>query len=93
VLSSLNEAARRALEAMMAIGDYEHQSELVRRNVARGAIEAKAAAVLAVLETRGLPIPDAVRQRVQASTDAAELDRWHRRAVLVSTAAEIFERA
>jgi Arc/MetJ-type ribon-helix-helix transcriptional regulator len=99
VLASLNEAARRALEAMMASGNYEYQSELVRRNVAKGrdqgreegALQAKVADVLAVLETRGLPIPEEVRRRVQASTDTSELDRWHRRAVLVSSAAEIFE--
>jgi hypothetical protein len=78
---------------MMAIGNYEYQSELVRRNVAKGTIQAKTADVLAVLETRGLSIPEEVRQRVQASTDAAELDRWLRRAVRVSSAAEIFEGA
>jgi len=91
VLSCLGEAARRALEAMMGSGNYEYQSEFVRRNVARGRAEHAAQAVLAVLETRGLAIPDDVRQRVLASTDVAELDRWLLRAVVVGSAAEIFE--
>ncbi|KYG01793.1 hypothetical protein BE21_55875 [Sorangium cellulosum] len=92
VLSSLNEAARRMLEAMMKSG-YQYQSEFARSYVAQGrqegSIEAKAQAVLAVLETRGLEIPAEVRERVLASTDLAELDRWIRRAAVVGDAREL----
>ncbi|WP_044985533.1 hypothetical protein [Sorangium cellulosum] len=92
VLSSLNEAARRMLEAMMKSG-YQYQSEFARSYVAQGrqegSIEAKAQAVLAVLETRGLEIPAEVRERVLASTDLAELDRWIRRAAVVGEAREL----
>ncbi|WP_437326581.1 hypothetical protein [Sorangium sp. So ce381] len=96
VLSSLNAAARRTLEAMMKSG-YEFQSEFARSYVAKGVekgrqeglLEAKAQAVLAFLEARGLEVPAEVRERVLASTDIAELDRWVRRAAAVSDAREL----
>ncbi|WP_438020451.1 hypothetical protein WMF18_15850 [Sorangium sp. So ce315] len=92
VLSSLNEAARRTLEAMMKSG-YEYQSEFARSYVAKGVekgrIEAKANDVLAVFDVRGLEAPADVRERILASTDLAELDRWLRRAVVVSDAREL----
>ncbi|WP_437856223.1 hypothetical protein [Sorangium sp. So ce363] len=96
VLSSLNAAARRTLEAMMKSG-YEFQSEFARSYVAKGVekgrqqglLEAKAQAVLAVLEARGLEVPAEVRGRVLASTDIAELDRWIRRAASVGDAGEL----
>ncbi|WP_437304496.1 hypothetical protein [Sorangium sp. So ce388] len=88
VLSSLNAAARRTLEAMMKSG-YQYQSEFARSYVAKGQIEAKAQAVLAFLDARGLEVPADVRERVLASTDLAELDRWIRRAAVVSDAREL----
>ncbi len=96
VLSSLHEAARRKLEEMMRSG-YEFKSEFARTYVAKGElkgeIKAKANDVLAVLEARGLEIPADVRERVLASTDLAELDRWIRRAAVVSEARQLFETA
>ncbi|WP_437735542.1 hypothetical protein [Sorangium sp. So ce1335] len=96
VLSSLNAAARRTLEAMMKSG-YEFQSEFARSYVAKGVekgrqagiLEAKAQDVLAVLEARGLEVPADVKERVLASTDLAELDRWIRRAAVISDAREL----
>ncbi|WP_437589787.1 hypothetical protein [Sorangium sp. So ce1000] len=104
VLSSLSAAARRTLEAMMKSG-YEFQSEFARSYVAKGVeqgmekgreqgrqeglLEGKAQAVLAVLEARGLEVPAEVRERVLASADIAEMDRWIRRAASVSDAREL----
>ncbi|WP_437296226.1 hypothetical protein [Sorangium sp. So ce426] len=92
VLSSLNAAARRRLEAMMKSG-YQFQSEFARGYVAKGRqegiLEAKAQAVLAFLEARGLEVPAEVRERVLASTDLDELDRWIRRAAVISDAREL----
>ncbi|XXV24697.1 hypothetical protein WME87_40865 [Sorangium sp. So ce1389] len=85
---------------MMKSG-YEFQSEFARSYVAKGVekgreqgrqeglLEAKAQAVLAVLEARGLEVPAEVRERVLASTDVAELDRWIRRAASVGDAREL----
>ncbi|WP_437748120.1 hypothetical protein WMF39_45405 [Sorangium sp. So ce1504] len=92
VLSSLNAAARRKLEAMMKSG-YQFQSEFARGYVAKGRqegiVEAKAHDVLAILEARGLEVPAEVRERVLASTDIDELDRWIRRAAVISDAQEL----
>ncbi|WP_437913752.1 hypothetical protein WME73_46215 [Sorangium sp. So ce302] len=96
VLSSLNAAARRKLEAMMKSG-YEFQSEFARSYVAKGRqegrkegiLEAKAHDVLAFLEARGLEVPAEVREHVLASTDLDELDRWIRRAAVISDAREL----
>ncbi|WP_437599068.1 hypothetical protein [Sorangium sp. So ce590] len=96
VLSSLNAAARRMLEAMMKSG-YEFQSEFARSYVAKGreegmregTLKTKAHDVLTFLEARGLEVPAEVRERVLASTDIAELDRWVRRAAVVSDAREL----
>ena len=93
VLSSLNEAAKRSLEAMMK-GGYEYQSEFARSYVAKGELKgelkAKAADVIAFLEARGLEVPAEVRERVLACADLAELDGWIRRAAVVSEARELF---
>ncbi|WP_437607560.1 hypothetical protein WMF20_42910 [Sorangium sp. So ce834] len=88
VLSSLNMAARRTLEAMMK-NNYEFQSEFARSYVAKGEIKAKAQDVVTFLEARGLEVPAEVRERILASTDLAELDRWIRRAAVVSDAREL----
>ncbi|AUX29076.1 hypothetical protein SOCE836_011620 [Sorangium cellulosum] len=98
VLSSLNAAARRTLEAMMKSG-YEYQSEFARSYVAKGRqegrleglLEAKAQGVLAVFEARGLEVPADIRERVLASKDVAELDRWIRRAAVVTDARELLD--
>jgi hypothetical protein len=90
VLSSLNEAARRRLEAMLKAG-YEYQSEFARTYVAQGKVEAKAQDVIAVLDARELEVPPDVRERILGSADLAELDRWIRRAAVVSEASQLFE--
>jgi hypothetical protein len=103
VLSSLHKAAKRALEAMMASGDYQITDKFLKKYIAKGKKEGraegraegeakgKAEGVLAVLEARGLPIPDDARERVLASTDLAALDHWLRRAAVVTSAREIFD--
>ncbi|XXT19198.1 hypothetical protein WME94_54125 [Sorangium sp. So ce429] len=100
VLSSLNEAARRSLEGKMKSG-YEFQSDFARSYVAKGRQEgllegqreAAANAVLKVLEARGLEIPPDVRERVLASTDMTELDRWLCRAAIISEASALLDTA
>jgi hypothetical protein len=90
ILSGLNEAARRALEAEMQTGNYEYQSEFVKRNLAQGRAEALANAVLTVLAARGIAFSDEVRARVLACTDLATLDRWLARAATAAEAAAVF---
>jgi hypothetical protein len=84
VLAALPVAARRRLEALMATRTYEYQSEFVRRYVfqgrAEGRAEGKASALLAVLDARGVAIPDDDRRRIAECTDLPQLDEWLRRA-------------
>lgn len=47
-------------------------------------------AILFVLRSRGIPVPQAVRDRVNACTDLGQLDTWGRRAVHATDAGELF---
>jgi hypothetical protein len=85
VLSSLNEAARQALEAMMK--GYEYQSDFAKKYVAEG----EARALLAVLRARSIPVSEAVRERIIAEKDAERLERWLERATVASSAAEVID--
>jgi hypothetical protein len=97
VYNSLNDAARRALEAMMK--GYEYQSDFAKKYVAQGRSEglsegrAEEAArnVLAALRVRGLDVPDAVRERILAQKDLEILERWHDRAIVAASLAEVFD--
>ncbi len=93
VVSSLNEAARRALEAMMK--GYEYQSDFAKKYIAlgrdEGRAEARARDVLTVLRVRGITVPDAVRERILGEKDGARLERWHERAILAASVAEVMD--
>ncbi|MEO5728639.1 MAG: hypothetical protein ABIV93_16695 [Byssovorax sp.] len=89
VLNSLNDAARRALEARMK--GYEYQSDFAKKYVAQGVATARAHDVLTVLRVRGIAVPDAVRERILAETDPARLERWHERAILAASVAEAID--
>ncbi|MER6429802.1 hypothetical protein ABT272_18975 [Streptomyces sp900105245] len=56
----------------------------------QGRAEAKAEMVLRVLEWRAIPVPDAVRERVETCTDLDQLETWARRAVHATDATELF---
>jgi hypothetical protein len=100
-MSSLGEATRNALEALMQRGTYEYQSEFARKYVAQGREEGlkkgvykgERAALLEVLDARGLAVDKATRQRIMACTDLSQLKGWLRRAVTAESAPEIFEPA
>lgn len=85
VLTSLNEAARRALEAMMK--GYEYQSDFAKRYVAEG----EARALLTVLRSRGIDVPEAERERILAQADRERLQRWLERAATATTLAQVLD--
>jgi hypothetical protein len=101
VMTAVQGAARAALEALMANGTYEYQSEFARRyygqgkaeGIARGKAEGlargKAEAVLAVLAARGIVPGDELRERILACSDLATLDTWLARAVAAASAADV----
>jgi Uma2 family endonuclease len=75
------------LEAVLAKGRAEGRAE--GRDEGRN--EALAAAVIAVLEARQIRITKAARERIERSSDPAELDRWVRRAAVIHKLGELFE--
>jgi hypothetical protein len=64
----------------MAITGYEYQSEFARRYFGQGEAKGEAKAVLAILDARGIAVPDDVRARIAGCTDLDQLDTWIRRA-------------
>jgi predicted transglutaminase-like cysteine proteinase len=70
-----------------AVGDY--RSELLRELAAEHEQRGEGHAVLTVLDARGIAVPPAVRERILACTDLAQLDTWLRRATTASTADEV----
>ena len=72
-----------------AEGRAEGRTEGLELGRTEGRAEGKALAVLAVLAERGVEVPDAVRAKVLACTDAPTLDAWITRAVTVKTASEL----
>ena len=91
VLNSLNEAARRALEARMK--GYEYQSDFAKKYVAQGRdegrVEGEARALLTALRVRGIAVPEATRERILAQKDPEQLDRWLEKAVVATSLAEV----
>ena len=101
VYNSLNETARRALEAMMK--GYEYQSDFAKKYVAQGRVEGRlegraegraeeaARALLTVLRVRGIAVPDAVRERILAQTDPERLERWLEKAAVAASVAAVID--
>src|SRR3954467_2600236 len=89
VYNSLNEAARRSLEAMMK--GYEYQSDFAKKYVAQGRAEEAAHNLLTVLQVRGLAVPDAARERILSQKDAERLERWLEKAVVAASVSEVID--
>jgi hypothetical protein len=87
VLNSVNEAARRALEAMMK--GYQYQSDFAKKYYGEGRAEEAARAVLAVLRVRGIAVSESVRDRIQAEKDPAQLEHWLEKAAVAVSLAEV----
>jgi hypothetical protein len=45
--------------------------------------------VLTALRVRGIAVPDAVRERIMAQKDPETLERWHERAFVAASLAEV----
>lgn len=75
----------------MDIKSYEWQSDFAKAHIAEGRAEGEADAVLSVLETRGITVPNDIRDKVASCTDIDQLKRWVRRAVVIDHATELFD--
>ena len=105
VYNSLNETARRSLEAMMK--GYEYQSDFARKYVAQGRAEGlaegrvegraegraeeAARALLTVLRARGITVPEAFRERILAEKDHERLERWLEKAAVAASVAAVLD--
>ncbi|HSK77998.1 MAG TPA: hypothetical protein VLQ45_16220 [Thermoanaerobaculia bacterium] len=93
VYNSLNEAARRALEAMMK--GYEYQSDFARKYVAQGRTEGRteeaARNLLTVFRARGIAVPDSVREHILAEKDPERLERWLEKAAVATSVAAVLD--
>ncbi|HEX3555948.1 MAG TPA: hypothetical protein VIA62_22250 [Thermoanaerobaculia bacterium] len=89
VYNSLNEVARRAMEAMMK--GYEYQSDFAKKYVAQGRTEEAARALLTVLRARGIAVPDAVRERILAQKDPERLERWLEKAAVAASVTSVLD--
>jgi hypothetical protein len=107
VLTSVNEATRKALEAKMK--GYEFQSDFVKKCVAQGRdeglalgldqgrdegrAEEAARAVLTALRVRRIAVSAEEQARILATHDTAQLERWHERAIVAASLDEVFDDA
>ena len=94
VLAFVNEAARGILEALMANGTYQYQSDFAKRYVAQGRAEGEAKglreAVTHVLAARKLALSELGRTRLASCTDVVVLTAWLERAATAASEAEVF---
>ncbi len=91
VLSVLPTAARNYLEALMTTTTRQYQSDFARRYFGEGEATGEARALLAVLDARGIEVPDEVRADIVGCTDIDQLDTWIRRAATAGTVADLFD--
>ncbi|WP_251095003.1 hypothetical protein [Streptomyces sp. Caat 7-52] len=56
----------------------------------QGRVQDRRETTLRILEWRGITVPDAVRERVEACTDLDQLEVWAQRAVHAAEAQELF---
>nr|BFD84746.1 hypothetical protein StreXyl84_41470 [Streptomyces sp. Xyl84] len=66
-------------------------AEQVREEgVEQGRLQDRREMTLRILQWRGIPVPDAVRERVNTCTDLDRLETWAQRAVQATDAREVF---
>jgi len=91
--SALGDAARKAFEMHPEAEEIVEKfiNERQQRSFEKGRATEKAAAVLDVLDARGVAVTPEQRERILACTDLEVLTRWVRRAVTVASTAALFE--
>jgi hypothetical protein len=81
VFTVLPAAARDRLEEFMSTATHRYQSDYARRYFSQG--EAKA--ILAILDARGIDVPERVRADIENCTDLDRLETLIRRAATADT--------
>jgi hypothetical protein len=57
---------------------------------AKGLVNGKIKGILSVLEVRGIPVPDSVRERITTCIDRDRMDAWLERSRTVARAEDLF---
>jgi hypothetical protein len=98
IYNALRGPMQRALEALVMERQSEGQTkfppfaqQLIDRGKIEGLAEARARDVLTVLRVRGITVPDGTRERILAEKDPSLLERWHERAILAASVAEVID--
>lgn len=89
VLDALDEAVVRRVEEEMEQGRHRELTSLEKHFIAKGEARAKQQAILRVLAVRGIDVPGAVQETILGCQEAAELDAWLSRAVMVERAEDV----
>jgi hypothetical protein len=76
--------------AMMATRTYPFVSQTRLQGRAEGRAEGLAAAILKILDRRGIEVDDDFRQRIASCTDADVLDTWLDHSFVVAKASDLF---
>lgn len=98
LFAALPQAARDYLEAVVSTGTYEYRSDFARKYISLGRAEGKAEgeasgevrAVLAVLDARGIDVPDDARVRIAECRDLDQLGVWIRQAATAEGIEDLF---
>jgi hypothetical protein len=103
LVAAPDESSRRALEMLMATvfknafldkleAEAKARGEAEGRALgeANGRAEGEARMILQVLDSRGIAVPDRVRDQVLACTDIGALEPWGRKAAVARSIEEIF---
>ncbi|MGW3652250.1 hypothetical protein [Streptomyces sp. NPDC000878] len=82
--------AKQIWRDLMTAINYFWRHPLAEQVREEGRVEDCAEMTLSILQWRGIPVPDAVRERVQACTDLEQLRDWAQRAVHATAAEDLF---
>ncbi|MFD0856556.1 hypothetical protein ACFQ07_30240 [Actinomadura adrarensis] len=91
VRSLLSPHAQQMLEEIVPIEGYQWQSDFTLRNIAKGEIRGEAKAILRVLRSQKVCVPDEARDRIMNCSDQEQLERWLDRVATVTTVDELFD--
>jgi hypothetical protein len=69
----------------------EYERKLRAEERKEGRAEEAARAVLTALRVRGIAVPDVARERILAEKDPETLERWHERAIVAASLAEVLD--
>ncbi|HET9953797.1 MAG TPA: hypothetical protein VFQ61_04820 [Polyangiaceae bacterium] len=89
IRAALSEAARKAFQMLPQGAQFFDESQ--KQSFDRGRAAEKAAAVLEVLDARGLAVTAAQRERILSTKELETLTHWVRRAATIASADALFE--